>query len=337
MIQRLPKPSLLLVGSIDFASEAWQEIERLCHVFQYSSGDRTHFLSECQAGAFEGITAVCRSNQYNYLTGDFDDQLLEHLPESVEAICNIGAGVNTIDVAACTRRSITVANTPSVGSDAVADATIFLLLGALRRATGPISRVKQGLWQQGSAIGLDAQGRTLGLYGFGAISSAVAKRATAFGMKVQYYSRTAERNGYHTPPEHVEAGYRCVSFDELIRTSDIISIHAPLTKATHHAFSTPQFEQMKKGVVIVNTARGPLVDQKALIEAVEKEIVWAAGMDVFEEEPKVPDAIRHDERFINMPHIATKTVGARTEMEVCMISNLVAALSGDKLPNAVNA
>lgn len=330
------QPTILLVGEINFAREAWREIEASHRVIHYNAGDRNDLLRKCKENEFEDVVAVCRSNQYNHLTGDFDDDLVSHLPRTVKAVCNIGSGVNSIDVESCSRHGITVTNTPLAGRDAVADATMFLILGAHRRAMSSLSRVKQGRWQHDTPVGIDVQGRTLGLYGFGTIASTVAQRAKAFGMDVQYYTPTAKRHGYVTPDHHVEAGYRSVPFDELIRTSDIVSIHAPLTPGTHHVFSRPQFEKMKKGVVVINTARGSLVDQDALIEAVQNDHVWAVGMDVFEEEPEVPDAIRTDERFFITPHIATKTEQARLQMEECMIRNLTAVMDQGEPPGAVN-
>lgn len=330
------RPGVLLIGKINFAREAWQKVEAYHRVIHYSDGDRDDLLRKCKQNEFDDIVAVCRSNQYNHLTGDFDDHLISQLPNTVTAICNVGSGVNSIDLESCSRHGITVTNTPLAGKDAVADATMFLILGAHRRAMSSLSRVKQGRWQNDTHVGRDVQGRTLGLYGFGTIASTVAQRAKAFGMNVQYYTPTAKRNGYITPDDHVEAGYRSVPFDELIRTSDIVSIHAPLTAGTHHVFSRAQFEKMKKGVVVINTARGSLVDQEALIEAVQIDHVWAVGMDVFEEEPEVPDAIRNDERFFVTPHIATKTEQARLQMEECMIQNLIAVMNQEEPPDAVN-
>lgn len=330
------RPSILLVGEINFARQAWQKIEASHRVIQYDTGDRNDLLKKFERNEFDDFVAVCSSNQYNHLTGAFDDHLISRLPKTVRAICNIGSGVNSIDVESCTRHGITVTNTPLAGADAVADTTLFLILGAHRRAMSSLSRAKQGQWQRDTPVGRDIQGRTLGLYGFGSIASTVAERAKAFGMNVQYYTPTAKRNGYVTPDHHVEAGYRSVPFDELIKTSDVVSIHAPLTADTHHVFSRPEFEKMKRGVVFINTARGSLVDQQALIEAVQSDHIWAVGMDVFEEEPEVPEVIRNDERFFITPHVATKTEQARLQMEECMIQNLTAVLDQEELPDAVN-
>lgn len=326
-MQLTTRPGVLLIGEINFAREAWRKVEASHRVICHKVGNRNDFLGKCKQNRFEGVVAVCRSNQYNHLTDDFDDDLIRQLPKTVKAICNIGSGVNSIDVESCSRHGIVVTNTPAAGREAVADTTMFLILGAHRRAMSSLSRVKQGRWQLDTPVGRDIQGRTLGLYGFGSIASTVAQRAKAFGMKVQYYTPTAKRRGYATPDDHIEAGYRSVSFDELIETSDVVSIHAPLTTDTHHVFSLPQFQRMKEGVVVINTARGPLVDQSALIEAVKSGHVWAVGMDVFEEEPEVPDAIRNDERFFITPHVATKTEQARLQMEECMIHNLMAVMS----------
>lgn len=192
-------------------------------------------------------------------------------------------------------------------NNATADVTIFLLLGALRRVHRPYTAVRASQWRGPSfQLGHDPQNKLLGILGMGGIGREVAIRARAFGMKIQYHNRT------RLSPE-LEQGAKYVSFEELVRTSDVLSLNLALRKETIGIIGRKEFEMMKQGVVIVNTARGKLIDEAALVDALDSGKVYSAGLDVYEEEPKVHEGLLKNPNVVLLPHIGTGTY----ETQVC--------------------
>jgi len=228
-------------------------------------------------------------------------------------------------VRACTASKILVSSTPVAVNDATADVAIFLMLGALRRVTIPFTAVRKGEWR-GSAfrLGHDPRDKVLGILGMGGIGRAVAKRARAFGMRVQYHNRSRL-------DEELEDGAEYVGFEQLLRSSDVLSLNLALNANTRHIISTPQFGMMKKGVVIVNTARGPIIDEAALVAALEDGTVYSAGLDVFEEEPKIHPELVKNENVVLLPHIGTATWETQKDMELLVLQNLRSAVEGKGL------
>lgn len=199
------------------------------------------------------------------------------------------------------------------------------MLGSLRRVTVPFTAVRNGQWRGKSfGLGHDPKNKTLGILGMGGIGRAVAHRARAFGMRIQYHNRK--------PLAADEAGdAEYVSFDELLRTSDVLSLNLALNASTRHIISTPQFDMMKEGVVIINTARGPIIDEAALVKALQSGKVFSAGLDVFEEEPKIHPELISDERVVLLPHIGTATWETQRDMELLVLDNLRCAIEGKEL------
>jgi len=199
------------------------------------------------------------------------------------------------------------------------------MLGALRRITIPFTAVRKGEWRGSSfQLGHDPNKKTLGILGMGGIGRAVARRARAFGMAIQYHNRSrlaAEQ----------EDGATYVGFDELMRTSDVLSLNLALNSSTSHIISAPQFEMMKKGVVIVNTARGPIIDEAALVEALDSGKVYSAGLDVFEEEPKIHPGLVGNDKVVLLPHVGTATWETQRDMELLVLENLRSAVQGKGL------
>ena len=199
------------------------------------------------------------------------------------------------------------------------------MLGALRRITIPFQNVRKGEWRgKNFDLGHDPKNKVLGVLGMGGIGQAVAQRARAFGMRIQYHNRSRLPTGE-------EQGAKYVSFDELMKTSDVISLNLALNASTRHIISKPQFDMMKDNVVIVNTARGPIIDEAALVDALNSGKVFAAGLDVFEEEPKIHQGLLDNPNAVLLPHIGTATWETQKDMEVLVLDNLRAGIEEGRL------
>jgi glyoxylate reductase len=292
---------------------------------EYGSGSRQDFLKKLKSGEYDDIVGIYRSNDSTSVTGPFNKELVQALPKSLKYIAHNGAGYDNIDVRACTERDIAVSSTPIAVDDATADTTILLLLGALRQVNVPLVALRKGEWRgKAFRLGHDPKGKTLGILGMGGIGRAVAQRARAFGMEIQYHNR-------RRLPEEQEQGANYVSFDDLMRTSDVISTNLALNASTRHIISKAQFDIMKDGVVIVNTARGPIIDEAALVEALNSGKVFSAGLDVYEEEPKVHPGLVENEHVVLLPHIGTATWETQKGMELLVLENLKSAVQGKGL------
>lgn len=197
---------------------------------------------------------------------------------------------------------IEVSSTPIAVNAATADIAIFLLLGALRRIHKPYTALRSGQWRGGESfqLGYDPQHKVLGILGMGGIGREVAARARAFGMKIQYHNRS------QLSPD-LEKGAKYVSFEELVKTSDVLSLNCSLKKETIGIIGKKEFELMKKGVVIINTARGKLIDEGALVDALDSGKVFSAGLDVYEEEPQIHEGLLNNPNVVLLPHIGTAT------------------------------
>lgn len=276
------------------------------------------------------MTAIYRSNESTSVTGPFDGEIISALPQSVKFICHNGAGYDNIDIPACTARGIEVSSTPQAVDEATADIALFLMLGALRRITVPFDAVRRGDWRGGSRFGLghDPRGKTLGILGMGGIGRAVARRASAFGMKIVYHNRRRLES-------KLEGGAEYVTFDDLLGKSDVISLNLALSEQTRHIISGKEFGKMKDGVVIVNTARGPVMDEAALVKALQDGKVWAAGLDVFEREPEIHEGLLKNDKVVLLPHIGTATWETQRDMELLVLRNLRSALEGKGLVTQV--
>jgi len=315
----------LLIGKLTHTQKVWEDCAQIAsRLYEYPEGGREDFLSRCKSGEYDNLFALYRSNDSNPITGDFNEELIDALPKSLKFICHNGAGYNNIDVAACTKRGISVSSTPIAVDDATADVAIWLMLGALRNIKQPFQAVNAGKWRGNFALGHDPKNKTLGILGMGGIGSAVAHRATAFGMKIQYHNR-------HQLPADKEKGAKYVDFEELLKTSDVLSLNLALNPSTRHIIGKEQFEKMKDGVIIVNTARGALIDEAALVDALKSGKVWTCGLDVFEEEPKIHPGLLECENAVLLPHVGTGTFETQRDMELLVLDNLKSAIQHEKL------
>lgn len=267
------------------------------------------------------------------LTDRIDADLIAAAPR-LRVISQMAVGYDNIDVAAATARGIPVGHTPGVLTETTADLTWALLLATARRLLDGVRSIEAGQWRTWDPLGLlgtDVHGATLGIVGLGRIGAAVARRAVGFGMRILY---TGPRE---KPDVAAGVGATYVDFDTLLRESDIVSIHCPLTPETRHLFDARAFARMKPGAILINTARGGIVDHEALLEAVRSGHLGGAGLDVTEPEPLPADhPLMHQERVIVTPHIGSATVRTRTRMANMAVDNLLAGLRGERLPYCVN-
>jgi glyoxylate reductase len=268
------------------------------------------------------------------LTDKIDAALLDAAPR-LKVVSNYAVGFNNIDVAAATARGIAVGNTPGVLTDATADMAFCLLIGAARCLVAGHQYTLSGQWKTWEPLGhlgQDLAGRTLGIVGMGRIGYALARRCQGgWGMKVLYYDM------FKSEKAEKDLGARHVDFDTLLAEADFVSVHTDLNEKTRGLFSTAQFQKMKRTAVFVNTARGPIVDEKALYQALKNGTIFAAGLDVTDPEPPArANPLLTLPNVILAPHIASATVGTRNAMAEICANNLIAGLSGEKLPAWVN-
>ena len=263
------------------------------------------------------------------LTEKVDSELLDAAGLQLKAVCNVAVGYNNIDVAACKARGVTVTNTPGVLTDATADIALALILMVTRRlAEGErVIRAKTS-WQWGMhyMLGTGVTNRVLGVIGMGAIGIATARRAKACGMSIIYHSRSEIDTKIAS-----ELGAKKVLFDELLATSDVVSIHCPSNDSTHHLMGKAQFEKMKKTAFLINTARGPIVDEQALVDALRNQEIAGAGLDVFEFEPKVNAGLLDRDDVVLIPHLGSATTETRDAMAMLAADNAV-AIANDRKP-----
>lgn len=262
------------------------------------------------------------------VAGNFDEEFIARLPPSLKFICHNGAGYDQIDVEACKARNIVVTYAPDPVTNATADLTIFLLLGALRQLNPAIFSLREGRFKVGIDFGHDPQGKTLGILGMGRIGKAVVQRAAPFGLKPIYHNRTQL-------PDEEAGGARYVSFDQLLSESDILSIHVPLSKATRHLIGKKEISAMKRGVVIVNTARGAVIDESAMAAALEEGHIGSVGLDVYEREPEVNEQLVKNKRALLIPHLGTHTTETLAQMEELAMENARRGVLGEELLTVV--
>jgi glyoxylate reductase len=269
------------------------------------------------------------------LSDRVDEAFLDAAGPQLRVVANVAVGYNNIDVAACARRGVLVTNTPGVLTDATADIAMALILMVTRRL-GEGERVIRSRagwrWHMHYMLGTGLQGKTLGIVGLGQIGTATARRARAFGMQIAYSGRRRAGEALEA-----ELGARFVEFDELLATSDVVSLHCPLTPETHHLITAERLRQMRSDAFLVNTTRGPVVDEGALAEALSSGVIAGAGLDVFENEPEVHPGLLELENAVLIPHLGSATIETRTAMAVLAARNAAAVLRGDEPLTPVSA
>jgi len=312
--RRIPEPAVELLRE---AGDVW-----------VSPDDRpleTQELHDAVKGADVAVTL---------LHDKIDDAFLDAAGDQLRAVCNVAVGFDNIDVPAATRRGVLITNTPGVLTEATADLAMTLILAVTRRigeGERLLRRREKWSWHMFMLLGMGLQDKTLGVVGMGAIGQSVARRAKAFGMEIVYSdarpaSEEVER----------ELGARRVELDELLSSADVVSIHAPLMDATRHLINAEALAQMKETAYLVNSARGPIVDEAALVEALRSGQIAGAGLDVFENEPEVQPGLLELDNVVLLPHLGSATIETRTAMGVLAAKNAIAVLRGEQPPTPVN-
>ncbi len=261
------------------------------------------------------------------VTEKIDSTFMDAAGEGLKVIANMAVGYDNVDVEAAKARGVVVTNTPGVLDETTADVAFMLLLAAARRLGESERVLRAGRWEWWGPklfMGPDVWGKKLGIVGLGRIGQAVARRARGFDMEILYYNRSRREEA----EEELGASY--LDLDELLETADFITLHTPLTDETRHLIDAPELERMKPEAVLVNTSRGPVVDEAALADALAEGRIFAAGLDVYEEEPKVHPKLLELENVVLAPHIGSGSIETRVKMAVLAAENLAAVLRGEQ-------
>lgn len=292
------------------------------HDLVQREGDDAYTADELAAAAGDVDAIVC------VLTDRVDASVLRAGAPRLKVVANVAVGYDNVDVATASELGIAVCNTPGVLDETTADLAFLLILAAARRATDAEADLRGGRWTGfhiGDFLGVDVHGATLGIVGYGRIGRAVARRAAGFGMEVLHHTRT---DTGITGWVH--------DLDDLLRRSDIVSLHVPLHDATRGLVDARRLALMKPSAVLVNTARGPVVDEEALAIALEDGTIFAAGIDVYEREPEVHPRLLAAPHAVLLPHIGSATEATRRRMAQLASEGAVAVLAGERPPNLVN-
>lgn len=279
-----------------------------------------------KAGLREADAAICT------LTDRVDAAILADVPK-LKILANYAVGYNNIDLAAAARQGIVVTNTPDVLTESTADLTWALMLAVARRVAEGDAYVRSGAWPGWAPtqmLGADVSGKVLGIVGMGRIGQAVARRAAGFNMRIRYSARTAHSQN------RTDDSWEHRTLDELLRESDFLSLHVPLTADTHHLIGPAQLALMKPTAFVVNTSRGPVVDENALVSALLQRRLAGAALDVFEREPAFHPSLRELRQVVLLPHLGSATLATRVRMGMICLENIAALFAGLPPPNQVS-
>jgi glyoxylate reductase len=266
-------------------------------------------------------------------TETVDGELMDAAGDGLRVVANMAVGYDNVDVGAAAERGVVVTNTPGVLDETTADVAFMLLLAAARRLGEGERLLRAGRWEwwgPKQLMGRDVWGKVLGIVGFGRIGQAVARRAKGFGMEILYHNRSRRQEAEQ------ETGARYLGLDELLEIADFVSLHTPLTDETYHLIGATELDRMKPETILVNTSRGPVVDEAALADALAESRIFAAGLDVYEEEPGIHPKLLELENVVLAPHIGSASVETRDKMAALAAENIVAVLSGEEPKTPVN-
>lgn len=296
--------------------------------FELSLNTGEAYTSEQLYANARGMDAII-----TMLVDKIDEHFLASFPE-IKIVANVAVGYDNIDLPAATSRGVLVCNTPGVLTDSTADLAFALILATARGLPSAEKYLRDGQWKRFALdllLGVDVHHKTIGIIGLGRIGQALARRARGFEMNVLYSQR-------NRVADYLEAELQAThtSLEDLLRSSDFVSLHCPLNSATRHLIGQTQLQQMKRNAILINTARGAVVDELALAEAIERGIIGGAGLDVFEHEPKVTQKLMELPNVVLLPHIGSATIETRTAMARLAVEAVITAFKGAAPSNAVN-
>lgn len=319
------KPSIYITRRIP--EKALRKLQEHCEVDMWPEEDVPvpRDVLEAKIAGVDGA--------YTMLTDTVDEALLSRA-DRLKVVSNMAVGYNNIDVDAATRRGILVTNTPGVLTETTADLTFALLLATARRLVESAQLIRDGKWKTWTPMlmtGQDVYGATMGIVGLGRIGESLAKRAKGFDMNVLYYNRSRKPDAEH------ELGLEYTDFDSLLKRSDFVCIMTPYTPETRNLIGERELSLMKRSAVLINTARGGIVNEEALYRALANGDIWAAGLDVFEEEPVDPaHPLLSLPNVVALPHIGSASIATRTNMAILAADNLIRGLTGREPAHLVN-
>jgi glyoxylate reductase len=291
-------------------------------------------LSESQPGREELLEAVSgAAGILATVTEKIDAELMDAAGDELKVVANMAVGYDNVDLEAAHERGVVVTNTPEVLNETTADTAFMLMLAAARRLGEAERLLRSGgwdAWGPKQLTGPDVWGKTLGIVGFGRIGQALARRAKGFAMDIAYHDQ------YRNEDAERELGARYLDLEELLRASDFVSIHTPLTPETTHLIGAKELSSMKREAVLVNTSRGPVVDEAALADALAESRIFAAGLDVYENEPEVHPKLLELENVVLAPHIGSASIETRDKMAALAAENLATVLRGEQPKTPVN-
>jgi glyoxylate reductase len=275
---------------------------------------------------------LCQADAAIVTLGDRIDAEAIHAATRLKILANYAVGYNNIDLVAARECGLIVTNTPDVLTDATADLTWALILATARRIVEGDALVRSGHWTGWSPtqlLGAEVSGKTLGIIGMGRIGQAVAHRAAGFRMPIRYHSRQP------IAPSSLPREWEYRSLQELLSEADVVTIHVPLTPATHHLIGAQELAWMRPTAFLINTARGPIIDEGALVDALKKGVIAGAGLDVYEQEPAIHAALAQLTQAVLLPHLGSATLHARVQMGLVCVNNIQAVLEGRLAPNQI--
>jgi glyoxylate reductase len=291
-------------------------------------------LSESRPGREELLEAVSgAAGILATVTEKIDAELMDAAGDELKVVANMAVGYDNVDLEAANERGVVVTNTPEVLNETTADTAFMLMLAAARRLGEAERLLRSGgwdAWGPKQLTGPDVWGKTLGIVGFGRIGQALTRRAKGFAMDIAYHDQ------YRNQDAERELGARYLDLEELLRASDFVSIHTPLTPETTHLIGAKELSSMKREAVLVNTSRGPVVDEAALADALAESRIFAAGLDVYENEPEVHPKLLELENVVLAPHIGSASIETRDKMAALAAENLVTVLRGEQPKTPVN-
>ncbi|CCE82369.1 Piso0_002092 [Millerozyma farinosa CBS 7064] len=319
------KPLVLHMNPVRYAHESWAKMNDIAEVVFIKEYSREQFIEDLH-GKFNNVIAIGRGYLTKELVGPFDEELISHFPPSLKYIAHQGAGYDQVSVSALTEKNILLSHCPDVINNSTADTNLYLLLGAMRNFEAGRRRLYDGKWPTGgfgagAKVGWCPKQKILGIIGMGGIGQAFRDRAVPLGFqKIVYYNRKRLPKGEEKDSQYIS------SLDELVKVADVISVNCPLNKSTYHLIDASLIGKMKFGVIIVNTARGSVIDEEALVENLKSGKVAAAGLDVFENEPDVSKDLLDLPNVLALPHMGTHAIQTVYEMEQSVVDNIYEGL-----------